>query len=220
MSLDAMPTLDLAERIEPALSPGVRAHLGTQLRALYGPLDALTAPLEALLERLDEALAAHGEALTAEVRAGLAREMPGLMRYALSLTRDASRAEDVVQETLMKAWRSRQSYALGTNLAAWLTMILRNTVYTSHRKRSHEVEDPDEAHAATLSVAPAQEDGLHLQDVQGALGRLPPEQRETLVLVVLNNLSCEEAAVVMGCKVGTVKSRLSRARKRLAEIVG
>jgi RNA polymerase sigma-70 factor (ECF subfamily) len=222
MSLDAMPTLDRAERDGPALSPAVREHLGTQLRSLYGPLDAAVAPapLDAIMERLEEALAAHGEALTAEVRAGMAREMPGLMRYALSLTRDAARAEDVLQEAMMKAWRSRHTFEAGTNLTGWLTMIVRNTFYSSHRKRSHEVEDPDEAHAAMLSVAPAQEDGLHLQDVQDALGRISPEQRETLVLIVLNNLSYEEAAIALGCKIGTVKSRLFRARERLAEIVG
>jgi RNA polymerase sigma-70 factor (ECF subfamily) len=222
MTLDALLTLERAERDEPALSPGVREHLGTQLRALYGSLDALIAPasLNALMERLDAALAAHGEALTAEVRAGMAREMPGLMRYALSLTRNPTRAEDVLQEAMMKAWRSRHTFEVGTNLTGWLTMIVRNTFYTSHRRRSHEVEDPDDMQAARLSVAPAQEDGLHLQDVQGALGQLSPEQREALVLVVLNNLSYEEAAVAMGCRIGTVKSRLFRARERLAEIVG
>jgi RNA polymerase sigma-70 factor (ECF subfamily) len=222
MSPNALPTLDFEQHEAAALSPGVREHLGSRLRALYGPLDALIAPapLDALMERLDAALAAHGEALTAEVRAGMAREMPGLMRYALSLTRDTARAEDVVQEALMRAWRNRHTFELGTNLAGWLTMIVRNTFYTSHRKRSHEVEDPDDAQAAMLSVAPAQEDGLHLQDVQGALGQLTPEQRETLVLVVLNNLSYEEAAVAMGCEIGTVKSRLFRARERLTEVLG
>ena len=219
---DFMPPLDTGAPDDAALSPDVREHLGAQLRVLYGSLDAMIEPqnLGALLERLDVALAAYGEALTVEVRAGMAREMPGLMRYAFSLTRDASRAEDVLQEALMRAWRNRHSFEAGTNIAGWLTMIVRNTFYTFLRKRSHEVEDPDDTQAAMLSVAPAQEDGLHLQDVQGALGHLTPEQRETLVLVVLNNLSYEEAAVAMGCKIGTVKSRLFRARERLAEIIG
>ncbi|POR41088.1 RNA polymerase subunit sigma-70 [Methylobacterium sp. V23] len=217
-----MSSLADAGQEDPVLSLEVREHLGTQLRALYGSLDAFGAsgPLHALMERLDAALAAYGETLTAEVRAGMAEQMPGLMRFALSLTKDRSRAEDLVQETLMRAWRSRHTYEAGTNVAGWLTMILRNTFYSHHRKRSHEVEDPDEAYAAALSIAPPQEDRLHLQDMHVAMGQLPPEQRETLVLIVLNNLSYEEAALAMGCKVGTVKSRMSRARERLSEILG
>ena len=115
----------------------------------------------------------------------MAEQMPGLMRFALSLAKDRSRAEDLVQETLMRAWRSRHTYEAGTNVAGWLTMILRNTFYSHRRKLSHEVEDPDEAFAASLSVAPPQEDRLHLQDMQAALGQLPPEQRDTLVLIAL-----------------------------------
>jgi RNA polymerase sigma-70 factor (ECF subfamily) len=217
-----MSSLVGAEQDDPVLPLEVREHLGMQLRDLYGPLDGFDAPgpLRALMERLEAALAAYGETLTAEVRAGMAEQMPGLMRFAMALAKDRSRAEDLVQETLMRAWRSRHTYEAGTNVAGWLTMILRNTFYTHHRKRSHEVEDPEEAYAAALSIAPPQEDRLHLQDVHVAMGRLPPEQRETLVLIVLNGLSYDEAALAMGCKVGTVKSRMSRARERLAEILG
>ena len=222
MPSTTLPSHVEAERDDPVLPFAIREHLGTQLRALYGPLDASDAqgPLHALMERLEAALAAYGETLTAEVRAGMTEQMPGLMRFALTLSKDRARAEDLVQETLMRAWRSRHTYEVGTNVAGWLTMILRNTFYSHHRKRSHEVEDPDETYAAALSIAPPQEDRLHLQDMQVAMGRLPPDQRDTLVLIVLNGLSYEEAALAMGCKVGTVKSRMSRARERLAEILG
>ena len=213
---------DQLDRRDPLLPQAVREHLGSQLRALYGPIDDLAAPaaIQALLRRLDAALAAQGEALSAEIRAGMAAEMPGLLRFALSLTKDRSRADDLVQETLMRGWRSRHTYQPGTNLSAWLTMILRNCFYTYHRRRVPEVEDPDDTHAATLSVAPSQEDNLHLQDMQAALAQLSDEHRQTLVLIVLNDLSYEEAAVAMGCKVGTIKSRVSRARERLARMLG
>jgi RNA polymerase sigma-70 factor (ECF subfamily) len=222
MPSEATRSLVQAEQNDPILPIAVREHLGVQLRALYDPLDALSAPepIRALLEQLDAALVVHGEALTAEVRAGMAAQMPTLMRFALSLTKDYSRAEDLVQETLMKAWRSRHTYEPGTNFAGWLTIILRNAFYTHHRKQVFEVEDPGEEYAAKLSVAPAQEDGLHLQDMRAAWAQLSAEHRETLELIVLNDLSYEEAAKVMGCKMGTIKSRVWRARERLAHILG
>ena len=211
-----------ANRQDPVLPVAVRKHLGLQLQALYGPPPELgeAEPIQALLRQLDAALAAHGEALSVEIRAGMAAQMPGLLRFALSLTKDRSQADDLVQETLMRGWRSRHTYQAGTNLGAWLTMILRNTFYSYHRRRIHEVEDPEDRHAGAMSIDPAQEDGLHLRDLQAALAQLSAEHRETLVLVVLNDLTYEEAAVAMGCKVGTVKSRVSRARERLTHILG
>lgn len=222
MSQVVDPLLIPLDQAHPILPLAIRQHLGVQLRAHYGSPEefSASAPIQALLKRLDAALAARGEALTAEVRAGLTAQMPGLMRFALSLTRDSVRADDLVQETLLKAWRSRHTYQADTNLAAWLTMILRNTFYTNHRRRAREVEDPDEAYAATLSIAPAQEHGLHLQDMQAALAQLSPILRVPLVLIVLNDLTYEEAAAVMGCRVGTIKSRMFRAREKLAQILG
>lgn len=221
MSPEAVPAV-YTEPDEPALPSAVREHLGLHLRAFFGPLDELSAPepIQLLLEQLDAALAAHGEALTAEVRAGMAAAMPALLRFAMSLAKDRARADDLVQEALIRGWRSRHTYQVGTNLSAWLMMILRNVFYTSHRKRVHEVEDPDDMYAASLSIAPAQEDGLHLQDMQAALAQLSVEHRQTLVLIVLNDLSYQEAAVVMGCQIGTIKSRVSRARERLMQILG
>jgi len=99
-------------------------------------------------------------------------------------------------------------------------MIQRNAFYTGHRRRCREVEDPEEAYAAKLSIPPAQEDSLHLRDAQVALAQLSPKLREVLVLIVLNDLSYEQAASVMGCNIGTIKSRMFREREQLAELIG
>lgn len=212
---------DVLEQDEPILPQSIRQHLGVQLRSLYGSPEewSSSTAIHALLERLAAALAAYGEALTAEVRAGLAAQMPSLMRFALSLTKDPVRADDLVQETLLRAWRSRHTYQTDTNLGGWL-MILRNAFYTGHRRRSREIEDPDDAYAASLSIPPAQEGRLHLQDVQAALNQLSPKLREVVVLIVLNDRSYEEAASAMGCSLGTIKSRMFRAREQLAQALG
>jgi RNA polymerase sigma factor (sigma-70 family) len=211
-----------AAQVTPALPSCVRTHLGEQLRALYraAELQGTPALFQALLKRFEAALEARGEALTAEVRAGLITALPNLRAYALSLTRDRVRADDLVQETMLKGWRRRESYQAGTNLTAWLTTIMRNTFYSGHRKRVRESEDPDDTLAAQLSTAPSQGDRLDLQDLQTALGQLPEEQRAALRLVVIDGLTYEEAAELMGCPLGTVKSRINRSRQRLAELLG
>ncbi|WP_238245238.1 sigma-70 family RNA polymerase sigma factor [Methylobacterium iners] len=172
-----------------------------------------------LLTRLEAVLAERGEALTAEVRAGLTAAMPSLRAFALSLTRNHTRADDLVQETLLRAWRSRESFQAGTRLNAWLFMIMRNAFYSDHRKRKWEFEDVDGEAAARLSTAPSQGDKLDLQDMLAALQQLSEEQREAIVLICLNSMSYEEAAAVMACKLGTLKSRVSRGRERLAELL-
>src|SRR3954451_18346524 len=139
-----------AAQITPALPISVRAHLGEQWRAVYEAAEPQGTPalFQALLDRLEAALAARGEALTAEVRAGLITALPNLRAYALSLTRDGIRADDLVQETMLKGWRRRESYQAGTNLTAWLTTIMRNTFYSAYRKRARETEDLDDSLAA------------------------------------------------------------------------
>ena len=206
----------------PALPTNVQAHLGEQLRALYEAAEPRGTPplFQALLDRLEAALKARGEALTAEVRVGLITALPNLRAYALSLTRDSTRADDLVQETMLKGWRRRESYQAGTNLTAWLTIIMRNTFYSAYRKRVRETEDPDGTLAAQLSTTPSQGDRVDLQDVQTALEQLPEEQRKTLRLVVIDGLTYEEAAEIMGCPLGTVKSRINRSRQRLVELLG
>ena len=149
----------------------------------------------------------------------LAEALPSLRAFARSLARDPVLADDLVQETMLKAWAARDSYTEGTNLRAWLFTILRNAYYSMLRKRRREVEDVDGALSARLAVAPQHGQSLALQDFAAALQKLPAEQREALVLVGAAGLSYEEAATVCDCAVGTVKSRINRARARLAELL-
>ncbi|GJD53618.1 hypothetical protein OPKNFCMD_6395 [Methylobacterium crusticola] len=206
----------------PSLPAGIQAHLGSQLRNAYESAGAapLSTRLQGLLERLSAALAGLDQTLTEEFRRGLLDEVPRLRRRALTLTNDRTRADDLVQETLLKAWASRGRFEPGTNLAAWLYTILRNSFYSEHQKRVREVADPDGAYAAGLVSLPAQQDCLEVQDVQAALDRLVPDQREALLLSAVHDLSYEDIAVAMECRIGTVKSRINRARARLAELLG
>lgn len=151
--------------------------------------------------------------------ADLAAQIPTLRAFARTLSRDASHADDLVQETLLKAWSNRDRFQEGTNLRAWLFTILRNTFYSEFRKRRREVEDVDGAYVGRLAEKASQDDRMALNDFATALAQLPVDQREALVLVGATGLSYEEAAQVVGCAVGTVKSRVSRARARLTEML-
>lgn len=146
--------------------------------------------------------------------------IPAMRAFALSLTRNSAAADDLVQDTIVKAWTNIERFTAGTDLKAWLFTILRNTFYSNRRKAVREVADPDGLHAATLSVKPDHDGRLAFNDFRVAFDRLSPEHREVLILVGANGYSCEEAAVVMGVAVGTVKSRTNRARARLSEMLG
>jgi RNA polymerase sigma-70 factor, ECF subfamily len=124
-----------------------------------------------------------------------------------------------VQETLAKAIANRDKYRQGTNLHAWLVTILRNQYYSEGRRRWREVSDADGAHAARLTEAPEHDSRIEMREFLGALQVLPVDQREALVLVGASGLSYEEAAGVLGTRVGTVKSRVSRARARLEALL-
>ena len=155
----------------------------------------------------------------ADPRDRLAGAIPKLRAFAISLTRDVSRADDLVQDTILKAWTNMDKFDPATNLDAWLFTILRNTFYSGLRKTRREVQDSDGVHAAALSVKPAHDGRLALQEFQRAFDQLSPEHREVLILVGASGFSCEDAAAMMGVAVGTVKSRASRARKRLADLL-
>lgn len=156
---------------------------------------------------------------SADPRDRLAGSIPKLRAFAISLARDSSRADDLVQETILKAWSNIEKFDPATNLDAWLFTILRNTFYSSLRKTRREVQDSDGIHAATLSVKPAHDGRLAMKEFQKAFDLLSPEHREVLILVGASGFSCEEAAGMMGVAIGTVKSRASRARKRLGELL-
>lgn len=141
--------------------------------------------------------------------------IPALRAFARSLCNNVALADDLAQETLLRAWAHRDSFILGTNLRAWLFTIARNAFYSNARRRSREVEDPDGYYSNNLSVAPMQHNGLDLEDLQRGLSKLPPEQREAIMLIGASGCSYEEAASICGCAVGTIKSRVSRARRSL-----
>jgi len=154
------------------------------------------------------------------LRRDLLASIPNLRAFAVSLTGSSERADDLVQETLMKAWAKFDTFQEGTNLRAWLFTILRNEFYSQVRKRGREVEDAEGTYAARLASQPAQGGHMDMRDFREALNHLPPDQREALILVGASGFSYEEAAEICGCAVGTIKSRVSRARTRLTEILG
>jgi len=158
-------------------------------------------------------------AASAQMKADLIAVIPNLRAFAVSLCGNPDRADDLVQETLVKAWSNLGSFVEGTNLPAWLFTILRNLYYSEYRKRRREVSDSDGALAAKLATAPAQNGHMDLLDFREALQQLPTDQREALILIGASGLSYEEAANVCGCAVGTMKSRVNRARNRLADLL-
>jgi len=145
--------------------------------------------------------------------------IPALRAFAWSLSHNASDADDLVQDTLIKAWTNREKFEIGTNLRAWLFTILRNTYYTTVVRRRREVRDEDGAYAATLTSAANQDWSVAVTAMETALKRLPDEHREALVLVGGAGLTYEEAAEVCGCALGTIKSRVNRARTRLLKLL-
>lgn len=158
--------------------------------------------------------------VSSSLRDQLVAEIGSLRAFAVSLCGDKERADDLVQETLFKAWNHLESFKEGTNLKAWLFTILRNTYFSERRKQRREVEDADGAYAARLATHPAQHGHMEMQDFRAALSQLPDDQREALVLVGAAGFSYEEAAEISGCAVGTIKSRVNRARNRLADTLG
>jgi RNA polymerase sigma-70 factor, ECF subfamily len=145
----------------------------------------------------------------------LVEAIPMLRGFARSLSGNHDRADDLVQETLAKAIANRDKYKMGTNLHAWLVTILRNQYYSEGRRRWREVSDAEGTHAARLVEQPGHAARLEMREFLAALQVLPDDQREALVLVGASGLSYEEAAGVLGTRIGTVKSRVSRARARL-----
>lgn len=157
--------------------------------------------------------------VSAGLRAALISQIPSLRAFAYSLSGNGDEADDLVQETLMRAWANIGSFREGTNLRAWLFTILRNAFYSEKRRRRNEVDSGDGEAEARLVDMPRQESHMDLQDFRIALADLPEEQREALILVGASGFSYEEAARICGCRTGTVKSRVSRARRRLAELL-
>jgi RNA polymerase sigma-70 factor (ECF subfamily) len=153
------------------------------------------------------------------VRDGIVAAIPSLRAFAVSLSGNLDRADDLVQETLMRALANIRSFQPGTNLNAWLFTILRNGFRSEYRKRWREVEDRDGYFAETLKTLPEQDGHIEFEELRQALARLPDDYREALVLVGAAGIGYEEAAQICGCAVGTIKSRAHRARLKLAELM-
>lgn len=157
---------------------------------------------------------------TDELQKNLIAAVPNMRAFAISLCGDVDRADDLVQETLVKAWKNMSSFQEGTNLKAWLFTILRNTYFSDCRKRRREVSADDDLIHARLSVHPEQQGHADLKDFKAALAQLSEDQREALILVGAEGFAYEEVAEICGCAVGTVKSRVNRARSKLSELLG
>lgn len=147
---------------------------------------------------------------------GVVALIPQLRAYATALTRSSVEADDLVQDTLMRAWNYRASFVPETQLKPWLFKILRNRLYTQSAKSRFLVQDVDGKFAAALISAPDQDWRLEYRELLAALDTLSAETREAVLLVLGSGLTYEEAAEVCGCAVGTMKSRVNRARDLLA----
>ncbi len=155
----------------------------------------------------------------ADPRDEIVEHLPALRAFAMSLCRNSAQADDLVQDTVVKAWTKFDKFQEGTNLRAWLFTILRNTFYSGRRKAQREVADVDGAFSANLASKPDHDGRLALKDFEVAFAKLADEQREALILVGASGFSYEEAAEMCGCAVGTIKSRANRGRARLAELL-
>lgn len=144
--------------------------------------------------------------------------IPDLRAFARFLAGNPTEADDLVQDTVVRALNAYSHFDLNTNIKAWTFTILRNIRINSYRKRRF--EELDEATMATMSARANQEDSLELKEVLRALETLPTAQREVITLVRAGGLSYEEAAVIMGCKLGTIKSRVNRADAALRAALG
>jgi RNA polymerase sigma-70 factor (ECF subfamily) len=155
----------------------------------------------------------------AAVRDQMLDLLPNLRAFAFSFTNDPTRVDDLVQETVLRAWANIDRFKRGSNLGAWLFTILRHAFFTQHRKRRFEVEDPDGVHVAGLRVPPEQEAALAMAELRSALAYLPRKHREALLLVGVEGMTYEEVATLQGVAVGTIKSWVSRARQHLAYLL-
>src|SRR3981081_3142335 len=149
------------------------------------------------------------------VRDAMLAAVPNLRAFAISLCADVDRADDLVQGTLLRAMANIDSFQPGTNMSGWLFTILRNLFRDEYRKRRREVEDTDGSYAESLESQPEQHSRIEFEEFRVALAKLRPNEREALILVGASGFSYEEAATICECAVGTIRSRVNRARTRL-----
>lgn len=162
----------------------------------------------------------NGSGGNPDPRDEIVENLKPMRAFAMSLTRDVSRADDLVQETVVKAWSNLHRYQPGTNMRAWLFTILRNSFYSECRKARRESTHMFDEERETVAQKPDHDGRLALADFRKMFERLPADQREALILVGALGFSYEEAAQTCQCAVGTIKSRASRGRARLVELMG
>jgi RNA polymerase sigma-70 factor (ECF subfamily) len=150
----------------------------------------------------------------------LEAEIPRLRRYARALTRDIVRADDLVQSCLTRAVAKQHLWQYGTDLRAWLFTIMHNQHVNDVRRGVREGNNVELTEASTLAVESNAVPTLELRDLETAIGKLPPEQRQVILLVGLEGMAYEEVAKVLKVPVGTVRSRLSRGRDQLRLLMG
>ena len=154
-----------------------------------------------------------------EFKDQLGQVIPHLRAFGRSLSGSRDLADDLVQETLLKAWAARKRFQAGTNMRAWTFIILRN-LFLSQMRRARFKGEWDDVTAAKILAAPASQDRhIELGDMQRALLELPQPQREALILVGAGGFAYEEAAEICGCAVGTIKSRVARGRVALESLL-
>lgn len=155
----------------------------------------------------------------ADFKKGIVDAIPYVRAFSRTLCGARAAADDLAQETLAKAWQARASFQPGTNLKAWLFMIARNQFYSEKRRSWRSAAWSDELAEVRLVAPAGQTDHVDLADLKRAMTKITPEQREALILVGAGGLSYEEAAKVCGCAIGTVKSRVARARQALERLL-
>jgi RNA polymerase sigma-70 factor (ECF subfamily) len=155
----------------------------------------------------------------AAARAAMLSTIPDLRAFAVSLCGSRDQGDDLVQETLLRAWSHLADFEDGTNMAAWLFTILRNHFVNECRRRRRWIEDVDGQFAERVTTVPEQEGWAISTDLRDALTRLPVHQRDAVILVGAAGKTLEEAALICGCEIGTIKSRVHRGRARLAELM-
>ena len=155
----------------------------------------------------------------ATARAAMLSTIPDLRAFAFSLCGSRDQGDDLVQETLLRAWAHLTDFQEGTNMAAWLFTILRNHYVNECRRRRRWVEDVDGQFAGRVTTAPEQDGWAISTDLRQALTQLPVHQRDAVILVGGAGMSLEEAASICACEIGTIKSRVHRGRARLAELM-
>jgi RNA polymerase sigma-70 factor (ECF subfamily) len=156
---------------------------------------------------------------TPEIRDAMLDALPSLRAFAISLTSNRDAADDLVQDAILRAWTNLDKFEPGTSMNAWLFTTLRNLFFSAYRKGRREIQDPGGFYAGRLGTPPDQGARCEFQELRSALAQLSPAHREALILIGAHGMTYEEAAQVTGVALGTLKSRVARARGRLAQLL-